>query len=504
MATGVDVTFMRGAPAADATNIMVRLKPPDGIVGRARTPVDLCCIVDVSGSMGNEVLVQGAEALGLSLLDVVKHAITTVIELLQDGDRFALVAFSNDSETIFDLTPMDAPGKANTKERLKAMNPSGMTNLWNGLKTGMEILKTGVSTERLSHVILLTDGIPNMNPPRGILPMLKRLKDKEGGKLPCTISTFGFGYELDSALLNDIAIMGNGSYAFIPDAGFVGTVFVNAMTNLLVTMAIQVELSLEPQQGAAFASALPGLHPMAKEGAALKIDLGCLRFGQPKDILVPLKLGAAGGGYLKATVRYQGVPRGEAKTVESTCSLPAPEGPIEVEQCRLRLLFVDKVREAMGICKPSNVDMSEGKVPKMPEAQEVLMDLGVSVDESSAKATEFVKALTEDLHGQVAEALQRPEWYTKWGIHYLPSLMCAHLLQQCNNFKDPGVQQYGGNVFKAIQEQADEIFCKLPAPTPSIRRAPVAAAPSAHHGGGAAPVAPVSMTMACLNDRYAG
>lgn len=32
-------------------------------------------------------------------------------------------------------------------------------------------------------------------------------------------------------------IEGSGTFAFIPDAGFVGTVFVNAMSNLLVTMA---------------------------------------------------------------------------------------------------------------------------------------------------------------------------------------------------------------------------------------------------------------------------
>ena len=44
---------------------------------------------------------------------------------------------------------------------------------------------------------------------------------------------------------------------------------------------------------------------------------------------------------------------------------------------------------------------------------------------------------------QVAEALDRPEWFLKWGKHYLPSLANAHLLEQAHNFKDPGVQLYG-------------------------------------------------------------
>merc|ERR1711862_380904 len=104
----------------------------------------------------------------------------------------------------------------------------------------------------MGHMMLFTDGLPNINPPRGILPMLNRLKDKEVGNLPCTINTYGFGYELDSELLSEIAINGGGAYAFIPDAGFVGTVFVNAMSNLMVNMSKDVTLSLEPMNGATF------------------------------------------------------------------------------------------------------------------------------------------------------------------------------------------------------------------------------------------------------------
>jgi len=53
----------------------------------------------------------------------------------------------------------------------------------------------------------------------------------------------------------------------------------------------------------------------------------------------------------------------------------------------------------------------------------------------------------------------------KWGPHFLVSLRMAHETQQCNNFKDPGVQHYGGDLFKAIRDDLDEIFVKLPPPT---------------------------------------
>jgi len=88
----------------------------------------------------------------------------------------------------------------------------------------------------------------------------------------------------------------------------------------------------------------------------------------------------------------------------------------------------------------------------------------------------------QDIIGQVQEAIQKtPEnYYQKWGRHYLPSLARAHLLQQCNNFKDPGIQVYGGEMFQIKRDQLDDIFVKLPPPKPSVRRP----SPSSHGGGG--------------------
>lgn len=48
---------------------------------------------------------------------------------------------------------------------------------------------------------------------------------------------------MDSKLLEDISILGNsGTYAFIPDGSFVGTIFVNAISTLLTTAATNVQV----------------------------------------------------------------------------------------------------------------------------------------------------------------------------------------------------------------------------------------------------------------------
>jgi len=44
-------------------------------------------------------------------------------------------------------------------------------------------------------------------------------------------------------------------------------------------------------------------------------------------------------------------------------------------------------------------------------------------------------------------ALSKPEYFKRWGVHYLPGLAMAHAHKTCSNFKDPGIQPYGGALF---------------------------------------------------------
>ena len=475
---------------ADEVMVMATVVPPVGVV---RTPSDVCCVVDVSGSMGAEATMQnaagGLEAHGLSLLDVVKHAVTTVISVLEPTDRLSVVAYSSEARVVFDLISMDETGKARAKRDLTNLYTGGQTNLWDGLHSGLEVLRRGTEdgSNRLSAVLLLTDGQPNVIPPRGHLPMLERYKD-QNLRLSATISTFGFGYRLDSELLRELAVQGDGMYAFIPDSGFVGTAFVNAASNLLVTMGNNAEIALEPAPGVAIIEGgVPGGVPVQTTSWGAQLSIGSLQYGQKRSFIARVKVPpgfAPGMPFLTATLRYHLRHDTEpvATGVDAIWSEAALVNTPEITQERLRLTMVDGIAEAIGLAKCGD----------LPGAQAVVAQL-VTELQSVQPRSASIDAMQADVVGQMTEAMSREDWYTKWGGHYLPSLGRAHQLQQCNNFKDPGIQQYGGDLFKALRDHADDLFCKLPPPKPSAGAAysyrPRSAAGGA--AGGAAAASPV-------------
>lgn len=88
--------------------------------------------------------------------------------------------------------------------------------------------------------MLFTDGMPNIIPPRDHIPTLKSYIDENG--IECSINTYGFGFGMDSHLLNEISKEGKGTYSFIPDSGLIGSIFVNALGNMFCTYANNVVL----------------------------------------------------------------------------------------------------------------------------------------------------------------------------------------------------------------------------------------------------------------------
>eukprot|EP00500_Bicosoecida_sp_ms1_P004821 CAMPEP_0203814586 /NCGR_PEP_ID=MMETSP0115-20131106/5372_1 /ASSEMBLY_ACC=CAM_ASM_000227 /TAXON_ID=33651 /ORGANISM="Bicosoecid sp, Strain ms1" /LENGTH=621 /DNA_ID=CAMNT_0050723467 /DNA_START=34 /DNA_END=1896 /DNA_ORIENTATION=+ len=473
---GGDVVLVATATPADATT---------------RVPADLCCVVDVSGSMCSAATMKSgevdAEEHGLSLLDIVKHAVSTVVHSLKDGDRLSIVAYSDRATVIMPLTAMSSTGKREADRRMKLLKPGGRTNLWDGLETGMEMLRRDARPGRTQAVLLLTDGCPNIEPPRGHMPMLRRYLAAHREEVSPTIFTFGFGYQLDSALLDDIATEGAGAYSFIPDSSFVGTVFVHAVSNVLTTAARDVAMQVDVVDGGAslaperLSGGLP--HDVSAAGA-LNVRLGNLQLGQRRDVVVHLKVREGVDVSTAAKVTLRHTPAGASAAVSVTLDVAdVVDGAAaaELEAQAARALAVDAMVRAVETASATTTNKGASVVSEAVRAVKVSSPAACALrsgrwaplDEASrlrpgeAAPAMRVAALLDDLEGQVTEALSRDDWYERWGRHYVPSLRRAHQLQVANNFKDPGVQFYGGTLFRKERDEADATFCRLPPPSPS-------------------------------------
>ena len=213
---------------AGNSSLLVTVDPPvaPGANGTPaeRAPVDLCCVIDVSGSMNDDAAVPSeqdkpVEVTGLSIMDVTKHALRTILASLKEGDRLALVSFSSSAKVVANLTQVSGQGRRVLSDAIERFRPDASTNLWDGLKSGMILLNdydrnSSRASDRQQAIFLLTDGQPNINPPRGHGPMLKQYL--EANPLTAfTITTFGFGYHLDSKLLSELSNLGGGGYGYV-------------------------------------------------------------------------------------------------------------------------------------------------------------------------------------------------------------------------------------------------------------------------------------------------
>jgi len=374
-------------------------------------PLSIAFVKDTSGSMNREVATADGESDGYNMLDIASHGTNVCIKSLRPCDRAALVSFNSSAKKVTELQKMTPGNKGLLQVKLAGLSPSGSTNLWDGIKTALEMLPDD------GIVCILTDGEPTVRPPKGELRMFNEWRDAHPNWRG-QVHTFGFGYSLDSQLLVDIARAGNGRYSFIPDSSLVGTVFVHFMANIRTTYASECLLSVETE------GVITGIGPHTKTSWGYQIPIGPLMFGQRRDYYLD-------GDHSAMTCTIEGIDLRESDE-EGNCTWT-----YKTQRQRTALAIYDSLR--------------------------------VRPNLEQFASTVTCPNLLADITGQWSEAM-KIEHFNRWGRHYLPSLAGAHLTQTCNNFLDKGIQIYGGARFHQLRDAFDNIFNEMPAPRASLRR----------------------------------
>lgn len=292
-------------------------------------PMDLVCVVDVSGSMAGPKM------------DQLKAAVSFLAETLRDEDRLALVVFNDDAACVQPLRRMTAAGRDGALAAVaRHFRAGGGTSIVAGLAAGLGLLERRRHRNATAGLLLLTDGLDGGYAAARQLEGMPRRAEAAGAALYC----LGFGRDHDAALLGRLAEASRTPFAYVAEPTDLAPAFAGVVGGLAGVGAQHVALRLRPAPGAPWPQ-VTTYYEVLRTDAYLEVRIPDVCLGERRD--VPLEwilgaedeaaLGEAAVPLLTASVRYYD-PHGrvfvaveEASVLEAELEHDAAEGQPEDE-----------------------------------------------------------------------------------------------------------------------------------------------------------------------------
>ncbi|GAA6015176.1 hypothetical protein JCM11491_000493 [Sporobolomyces phaffii] len=277
------------------------LPPPPNLALAPRqfTPLDLMLILSVPAS--------GPTSLKIGIL---RNSLEFLLAHVGPRTRISLVTYTSGegSRGLLRKTPFIAVGKAEGKAKLeKAISeigneggPSAMSdhpeervNVVTACNLALDIVLQRKTKSALTGMILLNDGRDGAQKQQMDLVMARA----EAANVP--IHTLGYGKSHDPSSLWLLSNHTGGSYTFVKDfydlrdslAGCVGGILSIAATNVRLHVSVPEKRWFKIRK----VSGTPGAI-VSSSGADVDVEIGELRFGERKDLIVEVELSLSGYG----------------------------------------------------------------------------------------------------------------------------------------------------------------------------------------------------------------
>jgi Ca-activated chloride channel family protein len=202
------------------------------VPGGKRLPVNVCLVIDRSGSMDG------------SPIQYVKKACEHVVDLLTPDDVLSIVTFEESVEVLMPARRVTDPNLI--KQHIQRIVAGTTTNLFDGLYAGGSQVASVPMAGYVTRVLLLTDGEPTagLKDFQSIVQQVADLKNRG-----ITVTALGFGPEYNEELMAGIARRSGGNYYYIERPEQIPEVFQKEMLTILGVTAKNIRLTLTLPRG---------------------------------------------------------------------------------------------------------------------------------------------------------------------------------------------------------------------------------------------------------------
>jgi len=237
--------------------VVLELRTPPEARKTSSPPLNVALVLDRSTSMQGEKM------------DVLKAAAIQVLRNLRPQDILSVVTFSDRAEVI--IPAAYHQDRTRLEARIQMIQPSGATEIYQGLEAGVKEVMRSLDPKRLNHVILLTDG-RTYGDEQLCLDLATRLAERGIG-----ITALGVGGEWNDIFLDVLSTRTGGSASHISEPQDIKRLLLEKFDALAQTFAEEVSVELNPVDDVNLASVFrlqPNPSPIPVDG--LKIPLGSI------------------------------------------------------------------------------------------------------------------------------------------------------------------------------------------------------------------------------------
>ncbi|MCC7187357.1 MAG: DnaJ domain-containing protein [Anaerolineales bacterium] len=209
--------------------VILELEPPEEARQASSPPLNVSLVIDRSTSMAGQKM------------DVVKATAIQALRNLRPQDILSVVAFSDRAEVVVPAAYHQE--RSRLEPRIHTIQPSGATEIYQGLEAGVKEVMRSVDSKRVNHIIVLTDG-HTYGDEQQCLALASQLAGQGIG-----ISGMGIGGEWNDIFLDALSAPSGGSCVHISDPQDIKRILLEKFNALTQTFAEEAILDIHPLDG---------------------------------------------------------------------------------------------------------------------------------------------------------------------------------------------------------------------------------------------------------------